>query len=55
MSNRPYWWHWIADRLPYMGILFRLWVVFAILFLDDGKGLGHARRYWLNTRIGGDK
>lgn len=52
MSDRPYWWDWVADRLPYMGILFRLWVVVAILFIDDGKDMSHAYHYWTTAGIG---
>ncbi len=48
MGDRPYWWDWVADRLPYMGVLFRLWIMFAILVLDDGKGMNEAKAYWEN-------
>jgi hypothetical protein len=46
MSDRPYWWHWIADKLPpYPSVTFRSWVVVAIVVLDR-SGLREARRYW---------
>ena len=48
MSDRPWWWHWIADNLP-RNVFFRIWVVFAILFLDR-KGIKEAFSYLSRMR-----
>lgn len=49
MSDRPYWWHWVADRLPTMGIAFRLWVILAIVAIDR-QGTSNAIDYWREWR-----
>lgn len=47
MSDRPYWWDWVADRLPFLGVPFRLWVMLAIVAIDR-KPIAEAIDYWRN-------